>query len=170
MTGLDIFTLILLCAAVVWGYRRGIVVQLGSLLAFAIALVACHIFGDVAASVVMSMMGGEEAVDNPANSAISHFMAECIGNVSLFLIIWLGVWVLSRTVKFVAKSLRLGIVDSLAGALFMLLKVGLAISFIVNFARFAAPDSALAKAEGPVLGSVADLAPELLGFIQPMAS
>lgn len=170
MTGLDIFVLILLCAAAIWGYTRGIVVQMGSLLAFALAIAACRIFGDAATSAVMAMMGGETAVTDPAQSLMSRFMAECIANVALFLIVWIGVWFLSRAVKFVAKSLRLGFLDSLAGALFMLLKAGLVVSFIINFARFAAPNSALAQAQGWLMGGVADLAPQLLGFIQPMAS
>lgn len=170
MTGLNIFVLLLLCAAVIWGYRRGIVVQIGSLLAFALAIAVCRIFGGAATDIVMTTMGGKEKVINPAQSLMSRFMAECIANVTLFVIVWIGVWFLSRAVKFVANSLRLGFLDSLAGALFMLLKAGLVISFIINLARFAAPDSALAKAQGAIMGTLADLAPGLLGFIQPMAS
>lgn len=168
MSGLDIAVIVLLIASLLWGYKRGIVVQMGSLLAFALALAACHIFGDAATHAVMAMMGGEDVVTDAAGSSMSAFMASCIGHVALFVIVWLGVWLLARTVKFMAKALHLGFIDSLGGALFMMLKTGVVMSFILNFARFMAPDSALGRADGIVAGFIGDLAPALLGFIQPL--
>ena len=168
MSGFDIFALAVLVASLLWGYKRGLVVQMGSLLAFAVALAACRIFGSAATDAVTAMMGGNEVVNDPAQSSMTHFMASCIGHVTLFIIVWVGVWFLARTVKFVAKALHLGLLDGLGGALFMALKSGLIMSFFINFARFIAPNSALASSDSTIADAIGDLAPTLLGFIQPL--
>lgn len=167
MSGIDLFIIVILVASAIWGYTRSIVKQLGSLLAFALALAACHIFGDLATDAVTSMMGGEDTVSDPAQSSMTHFMAACIGHVALFVIVWIGVWFAAKAVKFVAKSLHLGLIDSVGGSLFMLLKAGVVLSFILNFARFMAPNSALGSCNGTISEIVVRLAPALLGFIQP---
>ncbi|MCM1348818.1 MAG: CvpA family protein [Firmicutes bacterium] len=168
MTGIDLFIIVVLLAGAVWGYSRGLVVQLGSLVAFAVALVACRVLGDVAAHAVMAMMGTDETAAAGTDGSMKLFMASCIGHVALFVIVWAGVWLLARTLKMMAKALHLGLLDGIGGGLFMVLKAGVIISFILNFARFVAPNSALAQSQSAVTEAVAKLAPALLGYIQPM--
>lgn len=167
---MELFVTLILAAAAVWGYRRGILVQAASLLAFVVAIIACHLFGDAATAVVSAILGGKEAVADPAQSCMSHFMAECIGNALLFTVVWLGVGLLARTVKSVVKSLHMGLFDSLGGALFMVLKAATVISIIINIARFAAPNSTLAGGNGGLLGVLAEIVPGMLGFIQSPAA
>lgn len=162
MTGIEIFIVILLVASLAWGYKRGIVVQMGSLLSFAVAIAACRILGDTVSDAVFSMMDG----DDPSQSSMNLFMAKCIGHISVFLAAWLAVWLLARTVKFFAKAIHMGFIDSLAGALFMAFKTGLIISFIVNFAKVLAPGCALATNNGPVMTAISELAPFILGYVQ----
>lgn len=162
---------IVLAVCLIWGFKRGIVVQLGSLLAIALALAACHLFGDAATQAATYMLtGSHELPSDPAQSSMTHFAASCIGNLVLFVAVWLVVWLLSRLVKFAAKTIKLGLADSICGSVFMALKGGLIISFIINLAKVVAPESALATYNSTVTEWIADLAPMLLGFFQPLAS
>lgn len=170
MTGIEIFIIVVLVACLIWGYSKGIIVQLGSLLSFAVAIAACQILGDPFTSVIEAMMGGPEEVANPANSAMSHFMASSVAHVLLFLLIWLAVWLIARAMKLVVRTARIGFLDRAAGALFMMLKGALIMSFVINFARWAAPSSALAGNDSTIIGGVGDIAPMLLGFIEPYLS
>lgn len=170
MTGIEIFIVVVLVACLFWGYSKGIIIQLGSLLSFAIAIAVCQIFGDAFTSVIEAIMGGPEQVSNPANSAMSRFMASSVAHVILFLIVWLGVWLIARAMKLVVRTARLGFIDRMAGALFMVLKGALIMSFIISFARWAAPASALAGKDSVIIDSVGDVAPMLLGFIEPYIS
>ena len=166
MTGIEIFIGVVLIACLIWGYTKGIIVQLGSLLSFAIAIAACQIFGDAFTSVIEAIMGGHEQVNDPA----SEFMASSVAHVLLFLIVWLAVWLIARAMKLVVRTARLGFIDRLAGALFMVLKGALIMSFVINFARWAAPSSALAGKDSVITDGVGDIAPMLLGFIEPYLS
>ncbi|MDE5686234.1 MAG: CvpA family protein [Paramuribaculum sp.] len=170
MSTTDIIILIILVLSAIWGYRRGIVVQLGSLLAFALAIAACHLFGDAVSAILMNLFGGKDQPSDPAQALMTKWTAECVGHILLFLIVWGGVWLFARTVRYIGRKLCLGFLDSLAGAIFMLLKSGLVISFFVNCAKFIAPSSALARDTTGIGGFVAGLAPELLGFLQLSAS
>lgn len=165
MTTFEIIVTILLVISAVWGFQRGVIVQISSLLAIIVAIVMCHIFGDAATSMAAAMMGGEEAVTDPAQSSMSMFAAKCIGHLSLFLFVWLGVWFVARTLKTMVKAVRLGFLDKLGGALFMLLKCGIVISLFINFMKVASPSGSIATATGPVIDPVANLAPQLLGFL-----
>lgn len=170
MSGTDIIILIVLILSAIWGFRRGIVVQIGSLLAFALAIVACQLFGDAVSAVVMDIFSDKNAAADPTQKLMADWTAECVGHVLLFVAVWTGVCFLARTVKYISRKLCLGFFDSLAGALFMLLKSGIIISFIINFAKFIAPSSALARDTDGIGGLIADLAPRLLGFLQLSAS
>lgn len=171
MTTIEIVILIILALCLAWGYKKGVVVQLGSLLSFAIAIAACQIFGDAASDAVLAIIGhkppeADASLTEMARESMAVYAAKVIGHTVLFLLVWLGVWLASRTVRFMAKSVHLGFIDAAAGALFMALKGALIMSIIVNFAKFVAPESGLATNDGPIIGGVADFAPMLLGFIQ----
>lgn len=166
MTGIEIFIVILLVASLAWGYKRGIVVQLGSLLSFVVAIAACRIMGDAASNAIFSMMDGED----PSQSSMNMLMARCMGHIFVFLAAWLAVWLIARTIKFFAKAVHMGFIDSLGGALFMVFKTGMVISFIISFAKVLAPGCGLATGDGPVLKALSGFAPLILGFVQQSAT
>lgn len=165
MSTLEIIVTILLIISAVWGFQRGVIVQIGSLLAIVVAIIICHIFGDAATSMTVALMGGEESVTDPAQSSMSMFAAKCIGHISLFLVAWLGVWFVARTLRTMVKAVRLGFLDKICGALFMLLKCGIIISLFINFMRIVSPAGSIATASGPLTDRIAELAPRLLGFL-----
>lgn len=165
MTTIEIIVSILLVISAIWGYQRGVIVQIGSLFAIVAAIVVCHIFGDLASTIALSVIGGEDVASDPAQSSITAFAAKCIGHVSLFLMVWMAVWFLTRTLKSMIRAVKLGFVDRIAGATFMALKCGLIISLIINFMKAVAPASGIATASGPVISNVGNLAPQLLGFL-----
>lgn len=165
MNGIELILAVVLVLTAVWGYRRGVVMQIGSVLAFVLAIVVCRLFGDAATDVVASMIGyGKEAASAPSVDPMSQMVASIIGHVALFLIVWLGVGLTARALKLVVHTVHLGIVDRLAGALFMAFKAALVASFVVNFAEAVAPASGVANPGGELGQFVKALAPTLLGF------
>ncbi len=166
MTGFEIFILVLIAASLAWGYKKGIIVQMGSLLSFFVALAACRILGGAASKAVLAMMDGSD----PAQNAVNQLMASCIGHIAVFVAAWIAVWLLARTVKFFAKAIHIGLLDRICGAIFMVLKTGMVISMILSAIRTVAPESAMATSDSPVIKGVSELAPFILGFVQQSAS
>lgn len=166
MTGFEILIIVLLVASLAWGYKKGIIVQTGSLLSFFVALAACRILGDAASDAVYAMMDGSD----PSQSLMNRFMASCIGHIAVFAAAWIGVWLLARTVKFFAKAIHIGFLDRACGSVFMALKTAMIISMVLAAARTFAPNSSLATSESPVIKGVSEIAPFILGFVQQSAS
>ncbi len=166
MFGIEIFIVILLVASLLWGYKKGIIVQMGSLVSFFVALATCRILGGVVSDAIFTAVHG----DNPAYSSMDMFMAKCFGHIFVFVATWVVVWLMARTMKFFAKAIHIGFIDRITGALFMGLKTGMIVSLIINFAKTVAPESALAASKGPVSGVVSEIAPFILGFVQQSVS
>lgn len=79
MSATDIIILIILALSAIWGYKRGIVVQLGSLLAFALAIAACHLFGDAFSAILINIFGGKDQPADPSQALMTKWTAECVG-------------------------------------------------------------------------------------------
>lgn len=152
----DIILLILIGIGLVMGFRSGIVRQVGSIVAFLAAVVASLLFGDEVASLACSMVGQDA-------SAEVRLGADLVGRLLLFVVVWAGLSFVTHTLHAMIKIVHLGIINSLAGALFMGLKVAVALSVAINVWQALRPSSAMFKNGGPVTSSVEALAPAILG-------
>ncbi|GGF16273.1 CvpA family protein [Hymenobacter cavernae] len=103
MSGLDILLLLLLAVGAVKGFRRGLVIELASLLAF-----------------VLSVVGGL-ALLSDAVPFVRHYIGEAFGMLSffsfllVFVLIGWGVHLLGGVIKTAVHLTPLGILDNLLG-------------------------------------------------------
>ncbi len=155
---------ILICVAVIVGlyagYKRGVVRQIGSLAAVLAAIVVCQLFGDAAANVVAKLMGCADGTD-----AVRYAVASAIGHIVLFLLVWWGLGIVIRVVHDVIRAVRLGVVNSLLGAVFMAFKVVLVLSLLLNLWAMTDPSSKQLASSGRITKAVADVGPALLGYV-----
>lgn len=145
------------------GYRKGVVRQLGSLVALFAAVLACHLFGDTVAGWAASLMG----VSSTDMLAREEYMgAALIGNIVLFVIVWWGAGILTNLLHDLVKAICLGGINSLIGAVLMALKVLVAVSILLNLWLFKNPDSKTINDGGPITQITTGIAPALMGIVR----
>ena len=147
--------------AVLWGFHKGFIRQIGSLSALLSAILMCYLFGDVATELAASCMGFN------ASSSISqeqYWSAVLLGHIVLFVVVWLCVGLASRMLSKIVKAVSLGSIDGVFGAAFMTLKILIAISIILNLWSFIDSENNLIKSGGPATTFTAELGPTLLGI------
>lgn len=161
MNILDILILLALVVGFVVGYQSGVVRQIGSLVSFAIAVVACYLFGGAASEVACSVMGvtAESNVQARATASIA-------GHVALFLAVWMLLWLVVRMVHMVVTAVHLGLINRLLGALFMVLKIAVMASVLLNVWKAVAPSSDLLAASGRITSMTMEVGPKLLGVAE----
>lgn len=142
------------------GYHKGLVRQLGSMVAVFVALIVSRLLGESLTEAVAKLLG------HNAESAIPRMVDSFLAHVMLFLIVWIGVWFLARAIHEVIKAVKLSCLNSLAGALFMAFKVAIVMSIIVNIWVLAGNDAADPDKGGPIVEATAWFIPALLGYLQ----
>lgn len=165
MNALTIFIIIVAVASLIFGYHRGIVREASSLCAILLAIVACQLLGDTATTIAAKAIGADEG-----ESAAASYSASIIGCGSLFILVWLGVYLLARMLRGAVRAVRLGIIDSAAGALFSCGKWMLALSLVLNLVYLVAPTLPMwgGKPSG-IVGAVLGFAPWIFGILRGAA-
>lgn len=144
------------------GYRRGIVKQIGSLVAILAAVIICHLLGGVATSLVAKLMGGE----HPGDSFTTMLVATVVGHVSLFLIVWCGLGLAVRSLNNLVRAVHLGVISSLAGALVVAFKVVLVASILLNLWLAVEPENKTLESSGPIAQSTIRAGQVLMGYVE----
>lgn len=143
----DIFVLMVLAAALIQGYRMGIINQLGALLALVLAVLAARLVshGAVSVTVVLTFLG-----------------------------VYIGVKLLAGGLRKVTHILMMGTLDRLCGAFFMALQALTVVSLLLNILvklfpsySFVGPATA---GGGWAYEAIMDLWPWLMGCLGGMAS
>ena len=80
---------------------------------------------------------------------------------------YFGVWLLARLLRSAIRAVKIGVADSLGGALFKMLQWGLALSLVLNVAEAVSGDT-LRDESKPWRGIVLDTAPAALGFLSDL--
>ncbi|HEX8348450.1 MAG TPA: CvpA family protein [Hymenobacter sp.] len=120
MSGLDILLLLLLAVGAVKGFRRGLVIELASLLAF-----------------VLGVVGGL-ALLNDVVPLVRHYVGEAFGLLPLvsfllvFVLIGWGVHLVGGVIKSAVHLTPLGVLDNLLGGLLGALKWLLGMSLLLH--------------------------------------
>ena len=105
MSAFSIFVLVLAGAGAVFGFSRGLIAQVGQILALVGGIMACRLFGP---SVVAYFSG---SAPSPAtDTALAYAIT--------FLVAYFAIWIVVRLIRGVVKGVRLGLLDRLAGAVF----------------------------------------------------
>jgi len=162
MAGFDILLLLLLAVGAVKGYRRGLVIELASLLAFVLGLV------------------GGLALLNDAVPVVRNYIGEAFGFLSLvsFLIVfgligW-GVHLLGGIIKTAVHLTPLGILDNLLGGAMGALKWLLGMSLLLHGIGLAklpliSPELAAQSQVLPFVKQATPVALQLVGLVLPFA-
>ena len=162
MSAFDIFLLFLLGIGAVQGYRRGLVVEVATLLAF-----------------VLGVVGGL-ALLNDAIPLVRHYVGEAFGMLPLvsfvlvFAAIAWGVHLLSGFIRTAVHLTPLGFLDNLGGAISGLLKWVLGLSLLlygVESAGFPliAPHLVADSQVLPYVRQATPLALSIVGVVLPFA-
>lgn len=149
MNAFDILLVVLLGAAAIRGYFKGIIAMAASVLGLIVGVIACRLFAhDLAAWI------GPDATD------------VVVANVVIFAAAYLGCFFLGRILSSFLKVLHLSIVNRLAGAAFCALEVAVVLSLFVNLWHMVSPSTAPADAATTGLrGFIYNVAPALLGYL-----
>lgn len=156
---IDLIIAALFAVGLYIGYHKGLVKQIGSLVSLFVAILACHFFGDSAATLAASLMGCGE---KDAMTHDSLAIASLAGNAVLFFAVWLGFGLLTGVFHDFLKAIHLGPVNGLAGAIFMCFKVMLVTSIILNLWASMHPDSPTLKHGGMITGVTRGIGPKML--------
>lgn len=156
MPKLDILILIVFVVSVAYGFRKGVIVQAGALGGILLGVILCHLGGNYIACLI--------AGDGQTPTYIDSVMA----NIILFIIGYLSVRIVAHFFKTVVKSLSLGALDRIGGALFSCFEAMLALSILFNLWLLLKPStnfSALSHiGNGHAIHAILSLAPKLMGW------
>lgn len=149
MNALDIFLVILLGAAAVRGWFKGLIAIAAGVAGLIAGVVLCRLFGHSVADLISSSDG--------------HTTDLVIANVVLFAAGYVGCLCAGRIIRSALHSLHLGIVDRLGGAVFSALEVAMVVSLVLNLWHSVLPGSAPASpASEGLRGLLYDVAPAIL--------
>ena len=159
MTTLDIVLIIVFVVSVVLGFRKGIIVQAGSLGGIIFGVVLCHFFGDRCA---MLLAGAGETPG----------YVDCVlANIIVFVAGYLSVKAVAHFCKELTHALALGGLDRIGGAVFSLFQWMLVLSIVLNLWQMVKPSANFAAhstlGNGHAIEAVMGLAPAMLGWACP---
>lgn len=156
---LDILIIIVAIAALIRGYAVGIISRIGSLAAIILAVVGARLFGPA----VYERWGAAAGADHATLALVA-------GYAVVFIACYFGVRLVARLIRGAIRTVRLGALDSLAGALFSLFEWMLALSLAMNlYAALASSGAALFTGPGHTLRAmVYNLAPAVIGYLQTL--
>lgn len=156
MTTLDICLLIVFVVSVVLGFRKGMIVQAGSLGGIIFGVVLCHLFGDDCAAFIAGK--GE----------VPSYIDSVLANIIVFIAGYLSVRVVAHFCKQLTHALALGGLDRLGGAVFSLFQWMLVLSILLNLWQMVKPSTNFLTmstlGNGHAIEAVMGLAPGLLGW------
>lgn len=164
MATIDILILIIFGVAAFFGFTKGFVRQLGSIAGVVAGFIGARLFGS---SIGLHFFAKGEDLETA--SSMSIHMAEVMGSIIVFLVLFVGVFIVARLVKGVVSMAGLGIFDRLGGAVFSVVKWFLAFSMLLNLWLFIAPSSELAARSQLLGGSAMEWILKLFPWLMGLA-
>lgn len=150
---LDILCLIIIVLGLIFGYRRGFMAQIGSALGLILGIVCCNLFASRLAATFT------ETTDDAASIMLNNVMSYII----VFAIAYIGGRLIGSLFSRAIKAMHLGIINKIAGAVYMPLEYLLVLSIILNAWVGAFPNTSLRNNITGVKEFMLDLAPKTLG-------
>lgn len=165
MTAIDIILLLIFIVSAWFGFRKGIIKQLGSLAAIVLAIIACRMFGPQVTDIYMA---GHPEYEN---SAISHYTVSILANAVIYLVAYYAVILVAKLLRMISHAVLLGPLDSIGGAIFSVAKIFLLVSLLLNLYIVCFPSTSLLSksrlAGGKAVEMTVSYAPWVLGAISP---
>jgi len=159
MSVMDIVIIVAVVVALIWGYYKGVIAQLGAVAGVLLGIVSCRFWGDDFAQVLNKYL-----TDSTSTTSTSVYLNDVIANVLLFLLVYVGTRLLSKMLRSVTHTLCLGVVDRIGGAVFSVVQVLVVISLLMNLWLAMFPESPIiVTATGFANERLLNLAPDLFG-------
>lgn len=161
MNFIDIIILILATLGAIRGYMCGMMAGLGGIAGILFGIIACHLFGEEA----YSLLANHFDVDSmPGTPYSGHILAYIL----LFIPIYAISAIIGHLMKSILSAVKLGGIDKLGGGILGFLKYSLGMSIVLNIVYLLAPSSDVFRqstlADGAVFKFIMDLAPYLWGL------
>lgn len=157
MNALDILIILIFVSSIIYGYIRGVIIQLGSVGGIFLGIVLCRLFGDALTNVFTSDTASPQ----------DGYVATVFANVILFIIGYIIAVFLSKIVKVVSTKLRLTPLDRIGGALFSLFEWFFIFSLLLNVWQALDKQTDITGGsklfDGRAAVIVVDLAPRVVG-------
>lgn len=151
MDSFSLFIIIVVVAAAAWGWFKGFLAQAAQVVGFALGIAACRLFG----SALATALCGDEP--SGADTVLYHVMAYVV----LFVVVYVLVWVCSRALKGLLKTLKVGVINNIGGAIFSVCKWMLLVSLVLNLWVAVTPDTD--ASDSKAFSYTLDFGPWLLG-------
>lgn len=156
MNAIDILITVVGGAALVMGFAKGIVAQMGQLVGVVAGVAVSRMFGPMVSATFAGGSGTSSATD-------------VAGYIVAFVVAYLAVWLIFNLARKTVHGLHLGIVDRAAGAVFKAAEWLLVLSIVLNVWFLIKNDEGeLRQPDKPWRGAVIDYAPALLGYLADM--
>lgn len=166
MSAIDILIILIFISAVIYGYWKGVIVQLGSVAGILLGILACRLFGPWLTDVFGGATGSSDTLD-------MGYINSVIANVILFLLGFIAAKLVAKLVKTVTTAVKLSIVDKMAGVVFCLFEWFLVFSILLNVWQVLRPGSDITSSStlggGRAARVVLNLAPTVLGSSTALA-
>lgn len=167
MAAIDIILLLIFIASAWLGFRKGFIVQLGSVAAIVVAIIACRMFGATVEDVIIS-----HHPDWQTGSWLSRYAASIIANSVIYIVVYYAVLLIAKLLHTVSHVVMLAPLDHIAGAAFSVAKYGLVVSLLLNLYIVLFPNTRLVSDSHLCGGKAIELtigyAPWLLDTLHPM--
>lgn len=162
MALIDIIILIVFAVAVIVGFRKGFIVQIGSFAAIIVAIIACRLFGAQVSDLILSCF-------DETPSVWQRYSASALAYCGVYIVVYYAIVLIAKACRHAAKALMLGPVDRIGGALLSVFKWFMALSVAANLYIALFPGSNwLASSRlcgGKAATSIVGLAPRVLGQV-----
>lgn len=159
MSAIDILIIIVIAIAAVYGVRKGMISQLGSIVGIVAGIVVCRLFGETFAEVLDLNL--TDATSSPETSA---YLNSAIANLILFVAAYFVAKLCSGIIAEVAKSLYLGIFDKIGGIVFAIFEWLLGLSLLLNLCQAFFPNVHIVSSSSGIADEqIMNLAPTILG-------
>lgn len=154
---LDIIFILIFAGAIIYGYQRGLFVQLGAVGGILLGVIACRLFAD-----------GLAQKFAPANATENDvYVSGIFANVLIFIVVYLISRYVFHFVKGVTRALKLSVVDRLAGVVFAIFEWFFFASLALNIWQAFQPQADISGYsklnKGRLLAAVREFAPTVLG-------
>lgn len=160
-TGYHIIVIAVAAYAVIKGFKSGFTGQISGILGFAFGTVCAHVFEPEAESLIRAILPGIR------HSAVSAFIYSVLASVSVYCVVYMLFKIFTKVLKSAMQVFYVGMLDSIMGSMFCLLKYMVVVSIAYNLILCINPGSSLLKYanadDGNVVEAVVLLAPGLLG-------
>ncbi len=154
-TLLIIFALVAIYA-VITGFIKGILAQLGQIVGMVVGILASRALAPNIFTMFVS-----DADAQPAS-----MITEVLCYILVYVVAYFAVVLLFKLLRVIVKVVSLGILDRLAGAVFKLIKWALIVSLVYNLYVAISPDASPSAEEYPIESAIYAFAPKALDMYQ----